>query len=62
MLKNRRTYIYKSSEVFRVVMFHVEVFWVMKTCSVVNMQAAWTSETLYPTTKLHGVTTQNTPT
>jgi hypothetical protein len=32
-------------EAFAAVMFHVEVFWVVTSCSVV-MEAAWTSETL----------------
>jgi hypothetical protein len=37
-----KTTSYASSEAFTMVMFHVEVFWVMTLCSGVKMEAAWT--------------------
>jgi len=55
-------------------MFLVEVFWVVTPCNVVvrcqhfkghitlKVEAAWTPKRWYPTTTLHGVTTQKTST
>jgi hypothetical protein len=39
------------------VKIQVGVFWDVTPC-IMNMEAAWTSERLYPTTTLQGVTTQ----
>jgi hypothetical protein len=66
---------YICVEFFTAVKFHVEVYWVVTPrsvavgyprfripCCLVLQGEEWTSENWYPTTTLHGVTTQKTST